>query len=73
MMRFRRLFRRIGHWLEAELTVDSAGDEGDTFANRLLSTSEKNAGENDQAVLTINGVDYLAELSAPSDSEGEET
>ena len=66
------VLEEIGHWLETELTVDSAGDEGDTFATRLLSMSEKNAGENDQAVLTINGVDYLAELSTPSDSEGEE-
>ncbi|MCX5938345.1 MAG: hypothetical protein NTW02_09120, partial [Cyanobium sp. LacPavin_0920_WC12_MAG_62_9] len=58
----RVVLEEIGHWLESELTQDSAGDEGDAFAQNLTNGSEVTEGP-EQATLLIGGGRYQAELA----------
>ncbi|MBM5793958.1 MAG: DUF4347 domain-containing protein, partial [Cyanobacteria bacterium K_DeepCast_0m_m1_088] len=57
------VLEEIGHWLEADLKVDSQGDEGELFASRLLTTTAQRSQSSDKALITINGQTYEAELS----------
>ena len=50
-----RLFEEIGHWLEADLTTDSAGDEGDAFCQQFNQPFWKTIRvKNSQSLKAIN-------------------
>ena len=61
------VLEEIGHWLEADANADSGGDEGDVFANAILSQEESIDDGNDRVALSINGQEFTAELSEPNE------
>ena len=58
------VLEEIGHWLEADLIVDSQGDEGEAFSTKILNTDKAESGVEDCAILSIDGKEYFAELSS---------
>ena len=58
------VLEEIGHWLEADLGVDSQGDEGEWFRKEIQEEEARVSNlEEDQKVLLINNKSFHAELS----------
>ena len=57
------VLEEIGHWLEAGLAKDSAGDEGAVFAGVVSDDLESKDVKSDQIQLLIDGVVENAELA----------
>ena len=57
------VLEEIGHWLESDTRGDSKNDEGAQFSSLLLNNKYITTEKSDSTRLSINGIEYKAELS----------